>query len=56
MAVNYPRIFLFLILGVWLWGCGAAKPLSDLPPQPGKMMPGPGLFTGKEGKFILKGN
>ena len=38
-----------------LTACGPAKPLVHDIPQPDEIPPGPGLFSGKDGKFILFG-
>ena len=38
-----------------LTACGPAKPLAHDIPQPDESPPGPGLFSGKDGKFILFG-
>ncbi len=40
-------------VAVLLVACGPAKPLVHDIPQPDEIPPGPGLFSGKDGKFIL---
>ncbi len=42
-------------VAVLLVACGPAKPLVHDIPQPDEIPPGPGLFSGKDGKFILFG-
>lgn len=38
-----------------LAGCGPHQPLDDPPPMHGELKPGPGVFTGSEGKFVILG-
>ncbi len=38
-----------------LAACGPAKPLVHDIPQPDEIPPGPGLFSGKDGGFVLYG-
>ena len=38
-----------------LVACGPAKPLVHDIPQPDEIPPGPGLFSGSDGKLILFG-
>ncbi len=42
-------------VAVLLVACGPAKPLVHDIPQPDEIPPGPGLLSGKDGKFILFG-
>ncbi len=42
-------------VAVLLVACGPAKPLVHDIPQPDEIPPGPGLFSGKDGKFIQFG-
>ena len=42
-------------VAVLLVACGPAKPLVHDIPQPDEIPPGPGLFSGIEGKLILFG-
>ncbi len=42
-------------VAVLLVACGPAKPLVHDIPQPDEIPPGPGLFSGKDGKLILFG-
>ena len=39
-----------------LSACGPARPLVHDIPQPYEIPPGPGLFSGKDGKFVLYGD
>lgn len=38
-----------------LSACGQAKPLVDDIPEVDEIPPGPGLFSGKDGTFVLYG-
>jgi hypothetical protein len=38
-----------------LVGC-AHQPLDEQPPQHGELAPGPGLFSGSDGGFIIVGD
>ena len=51
-ALRKGLICAFVALG--LSACGQAKPLGEVELK-GEMKPGPGLFTGKDGKYILYG-
>ncbi len=42
-------------VALFLAACVPAKPLVHDIPQPDEIPPGPGLFSGKDGKFILFG-
>ena len=42
-----------VIMALGLSACGQAKPLAEI--EPDEMEPGPGLFTGKDGRYILYG-
>ena len=43
----------FALISLVVSACGPAKPLVHDIAQPDEMKPGPGLFSGKDGKFIL---
>lgn len=38
-----------------LSACGQAKPLVHDIPRPDEIPPGPGLFSGEDGKFVIFG-
>ncbi len=44
------------LVALGLSACGPASRYVIDQPQPDEIPPGPGLFTGKDGKFILYGN
>ncbi len=50
------KAFALGFVALLLAACGPAKPLVHDIPQPDEIPPGPGLFSGKDGKFILFGN
>ncbi len=43
----------FALIALVVSACGPAKPLVHDIAQPDEMKPGPGLFSAKDGKFIL---
>lgn len=49
-----PLVLAGVAVGL-LAGCGPHQPLDDQPPQHGEIAPGPGVFTGADGKFDLLG-
>ena len=51
-ALRKSLICAFVVLG--LSACGQAKPLGEVE-QAGEIPPGPGLFSGKDGVYILYG-
>ena len=51
-ALRKSLICAFVVLG--LSACGQAKPLGEVE-QPGEIPPGPGIFTGKDGRYIIFG-
>ena len=44
------------LVALVLSACGPASRYVIDQPQPDEIPPGPGLFTGKDGKFVLYGN
>ena len=51
-ALRKGLICAFVALG--LSACGQAKPLGEVE-QADEIPPGPGLFTGKDGRYIIYG-
>ena len=50
------KALMLAALAVTLAACGSARPLQHDIAQPDEIPPGPGLFTGKDGKLVLYGN
>ncbi|MCH7930609.1 MAG: hypothetical protein IH906_00160 [Proteobacteria bacterium] len=48
-----PKAFTLALVALLLAACGPAKPLVHDIPQPDEIPPGPGLFSGEDGKFVL---
>ncbi len=46
----------FGVVALLLAACGPAKPLVHDIPQPDEIPPGPGLFSGEDGKINLLGD
>ena len=44
------------LVALVLSACGRASRYVIDQPQPDEIPPGPGLFSGKDGKFVLYGN
>ncbi len=47
------KILAFAFVALLLSACGPARSLVHDVPQPDEMKPGPGVFSGEDGKFVL---
>ena len=50
------KALILAVLTLFLSACGPARPLVHDIAQPDEIPPGPGLLSGKDGKFVLYGN
>ncbi len=50
------KVLAFALAVLFLSACGPASRYGIDQPQPDEIPPGPGLFSGKDGEFVLYGN
>ena len=43
------------LVALFLSACGPARPYAIDQPQPDEIPPGPGLFTGEQGEWVIIG-
>lgn len=54
-SVKAGLIAVFLVLGLGLGACGGGAKPFDYQPAADEMKPGPGLFSGADGEFVIYG-